>query len=230
MKNVITQIPAMKRASAKRIQGMTLLELVVAVGIVLILAALSLAWFSHLRSTKSALTCASRSRVLTQAWTLYAVDHQGRIMNVFQPDGWAGRTNEYWIVQIRPYLSGIKSSDPIGKKIYFCTEPCPITGQKYPWIGLSEQLDPYQPAPAAPTILLSRINEPSRTVVFACSLQEAYHQRWAAPGTPYNNTYTYPHGGRTKSTFSFADGHVETVTSRDSTGRAIRPPQFIYKP
>lgn len=179
----------------------------------------------------SASECATRARHLTQAWLLFAADNGGHIMNVAQPGGRTPTaeldTREYWIRQIPPYVDDARHNRPSGDRVYFCTEPCPLTGRERVWLGLNERLDPTQSArPAPPTLTLSQLHDPSRTVVFTCSMNEVYNNRWPVAG--HNDTGTFPHGNGTSSTFSFADGHVQLVETRGENGLYVRPPQFIY--
>jgi prepilin-type N-terminal cleavage/methylation domain-containing protein/prepilin-type processing-associated H-X9-DG protein len=210
--------------------GFNMVELLCAIGIAAILVLILLSTYSRVHSSMLSSECASRARVLTQGWLLFAADRGGRVMNSLQTPGWQGLTDEYWIVQMRPYVGGIKHNGPGGDKVYFCTEPCPIT-KKRAWIGMNEQLDPNR-SPVLEPPSLGQFEDPARTVVFSCATMELYHQKGnlGTGGSPYGNSFTYPHHRATSSNFSFADGHVESIVTRSEDGRPIKPSGFIYNP
>jgi prepilin-type N-terminal cleavage/methylation domain-containing protein len=65
------------------ISGLTLLELLVVIAIIGVLAGLLLPSLARARQSATRVPCASNLRQLTQAWLMYAEEHQGRLPSVF---------------------------------------------------------------------------------------------------------------------------------------------------
>jgi len=88
--------------------GFTLVELLVVVAIVALLVSILLPALAKAKDQVRTTVCATKQKNLMIAWTLYAEDHDGRIMPVwhgwgtpwFEPEGW-------WPLLIPPYISGI---------------------------------------------------------------------------------------------------------------------------
>lgn len=72
-----------KRHSRKDTSGLTLLELLVVIAIIGTLAGLLLPTLSRARQSATRVPCANNLRQLTQAWLMYAEEHQGRLPSVF---------------------------------------------------------------------------------------------------------------------------------------------------
>jgi prepilin-type N-terminal cleavage/methylation domain-containing protein/prepilin-type processing-associated H-X9-DG protein len=99
----------MKRRSCS---GFTLVELLVVVGIIAILASVAMPGYQAAIQRANSTGCASRMRLLGQAFDLYANDHDGRFPGRVTTPG-----NDKWPMLLQPYVSDTKNyvdpGDPI---------------------------------------------------------------------------------------------------------------------
>lgn len=225
--------PSFDRVGALR-DGFTLIELIVAVGIVTLIAALIFPAISKTRDSAIATKCAANQRIMFSALMSYANDND----NTF-PVSTPG-TNR-WFFQVAKYVPGFENQSmrndnligfkPAFSKIVICPIPEHAGWNDAPGTyGLHEGFGIYSDGPPekyAP-FRLSRISRPSRLPVLCCEGPEKgghvmrtngpnpYAQEKYGYSGPVNNSGPGPnHGG--KCNFTFLDGHTELrdVTKRD---------------
>lgn len=222
------------RAIGGRCKGFTLTELIVAVGIVALIATLILPAFSKSKEAAIAARCAANQRIMFSALMGYASDNN----NTF-PFSTPG-TNR-WFFRVSNYVPGfenqtIRNPNLIGvkpgyAKIVICPIPehagwndAPGTYGLNEGFGESSDGPPEKHTP----FQLSRISRPSRLPVLCCQgpLKGGHVMRTNGPNPyaaekygyagPVNNSGPGPnHEG--KCNFTFLDGHTELrdVTKRD---------------
>ena len=232
----------------------TLIELLVVIAIIAILASMLLPALNQARIKAKTVSCTSNQKGLGHGWSLYSLDHDGKIMPAYH--GFLPSDSEFikqtcWVPVISTYIK--KGS---GKEVNLWGAVCkPLTcpekdiiSPDFSWYGMNEKLDPFPnggPAGAGETtesvlnslMLVAKIKYPTRTVVFADANQLIYTDRW---GT----SFTYRHGGGSKySNFAFADGHVTSYLTKaknedfvgnnwspDGNIDGVPPQELIYDP
>jgi prepilin-type N-terminal cleavage/methylation domain-containing protein/prepilin-type processing-associated H-X9-DG protein len=115
----------MGRLSRCMPRGFTLLELLVAIAIIAILAALLFPVYASAREAARKATCQSNLRQVGMAFAMYVTDHDGMYPNTGEPRQAAGR---YWRWPLKPYLtyarregsSGPLSSEGQDRNVLWC--------------------------------------------------------------------------------------------------------------
>jgi prepilin-type N-terminal cleavage/methylation domain-containing protein/prepilin-type processing-associated H-X9-DG protein len=89
--------------------GFTLVELVVAIAILSVLAALAMPVYLGARELPRRATCASNLRQIGVAFSMYLADCDGAFPNTGDPYLWMGRR---WRWPLAPYLGEVLAADP----------------------------------------------------------------------------------------------------------------------
>ncbi len=89
--------------------GFTLVELVVAIAILSVLAALAMPVYLGARELPRRATCASNLRQIGVAFSMYLADCDGAFPNAGDPYLWMGRR---WRWPLAPYLGEVLAADP----------------------------------------------------------------------------------------------------------------------
>jgi len=220
------------RAAARH--AFTLVELLVVIGIIVLLLPALNAAREHARRAQ----CMSNLRNLTQAWMMYANDHNGMLCGVFVPKltddprilsmSWAGFGDDPSVGALWPYLKD--------QRVYYCpNRPLPSAIHHTPpshddYISYSINLmvgshvmapnsSNVSPEPFSVAFRIANIKRPASTFVFiephSTEGYPVYAPNFYAPPyfrgpvTIYGQLGTnHPLGGANGTTLSFADGHV----------------------
>jgi prepilin-type processing-associated H-X9-DG protein/prepilin-type N-terminal cleavage/methylation domain-containing protein len=209
--------------SASSSLGFTLTELIVVLGIIGILAALSLGAYSSILRTSKAMACMGNLRQLSQATILYTNDHGGSFPQADAPTTWD--------VSIQPYLGGSAQS-PIN--VLRCpADPRPLViipggnwqssyARSYAISAVSGDLGVSGSSWNATTTTSSRrlvqVASPNKMILFTECFAIGNYQfnsgySWTPAGEVDNSLY--PAGQLThgkQMNFAFVDGHVESLT------------------
>lgn len=150
-------------AGTRRWRAFTLIELMVAVGIVGLLMSILVPTVSRAREAAQRVVCASNMRQLTLGWMIYANDNKGRLVSShpYSP-GWVmpGNTEEA-ITQglLYPYLNAVK--------VYHC--PTDADGSRWVTYSMNDYLNPGNEVNQARYFGIRRITQilqPAETIVF----------------------------------------------------------------
>ncbi|GAB4180210.1 MAG: hypothetical protein Fur0032_21100 [Terrimicrobiaceae bacterium] len=208
----------MRPEFSKAPRGFTLVEVVVLLGVVAVLAALTFPSLSRSTSRAETAGCAAKLRSLGNAIHLYALDNQGEFPRSFHSAGAFGQPG--WTSSIFPYLSG--GSGDLDAENFRRLYRCPSHSEKNPFIysygmNVHFELDPngddYTGSPAT-WRRVSQVPHPTRTILLGESRPVPFgdhlmcHQ-WSTSTAAKNALAADRHEGRPS--FLFVDGHVENL-------------------
>ena len=208
--------------------GFTLVELLVVMGIVAILGALSFAGLSEMRSTAGNAACLSNIRQLATAGLLYSADHNSLLpaKNWFAEPGVSGSILGYLPQGSRELRKGVLTCPLLAR----ANRPGTGYGRTYgqntyaigsPWEAGGNVVEPYGPT------RLAQIPFPSRMIFFGDSLNPKWVAAWSAydySGTigpqgvgsnNYQDTGELPNQRGLQ--FAFLDGSARRVAATDLT-------------
>ena len=195
-------------------RGFTLVELLVAVGVIIVLASLLLPALSRAREHARRVACLSNARALTAAWLAYANDNRGRLCGAVPgpadrpgfhdwvasgPDEQALRDGVLW-----PYVSGAGA--------YRCPSDEVNATHTYVVNSWLNGEGPPAPGETVPALSLSRLREACETFVFMEHLDPGgcNDRSFRVPPFPSEDWTDLParavHGRA--GIVSFADGHA----------------------
>ena len=222
--------------------GLTLLELLCAIAVVLVLAALLFPLLAHFRKVAQNVRCAGNLRQIGIALQAYTSDHDGRLIPAA-----VIRSNLFWFDELNPYMGfpnyGPQSTFPDAAATntvfplpwQFCPAQKTETPERqevgYGWNYTEFGYTPSKPT-TNPNSNLRQVAEPARTIIIGDSRDSD-----AQPGTAFQGRYLYSdtpsllarrHGG--KGNYLMLDGHVEALSPKDLPANSplwkkIKPPQ-----
>jgi len=190
-----------------RESGLTLIEVFVSVGIILILATMALTGLPAVTDQRNRVVCMSNLRNISAAISAYSASNDGNMP--------PNNSKTSWWKELYPnYCSS--------KAIFAC--PADRTGFTKPEDIIKGKLsygplgwDSASNSKSAFNKKVSRFTNPTQSVILAeyFSKNRAVDNMnaWNYPGTVANTTY--PHQGSTKTLLLFLDGHVTSETEDD---------------
>lgn len=226
----------------RRPAGFTLLELLCAIAVLLVLAALFFPLLAHFRKVAQNVRCAGHLRGIGTGLIAYASDHGGGLIPAA-----VIRTNLFWFDELNPYLG----YPQYGPQSVFPEATATHTAFPLPWqLCPAQKLEAperqevgygwnymefgYTPSKTSthPDSNLRQVTEPARTIIIGDSKDND-----AQPGNTFQSRYLYSdtpsllarrHGG--KGYYLMLDGHVEALSPQDLPAKSplwkkIKPPQ-----
>ncbi len=205
--------------------GFTLIELLVVLGIISVLAALSVSAVTTGITRARQAECASNLRQIGTGLLLYATDNGG----VLPETSHTGQTNRSWIYTVAPYLGDvdeirISPADPNAKR-------------RRAEGGTSYTLNSivFNPSYDAVGQIVTRFNrlplipKPSQTLLattvsdrkFGVGADHTHSEEWRSWGAVLVDITPDRHGGngrdrsQGRSNYLYADGHVATISAAD---------------
>ncbi len=205
-----------RRESAGQ-SGFTLLELLIAVAIVGVLAALVLGMMSRLKDRANGVKCANTLRQVGTALFSYVSDNDGALIPGSEPE-----PNKLWYNVLEPYMGGPEIDVNSGNRPAW--QECPSKvfrtkdrfsvgyGWNYTFFGTSWADGEYTKWYYGYGARMAGVPEPSKTIIIGDSMD------LNKVTESYQNIYIYfaydlfakRHGG--KGNYLFLDGHVEGLT------------------
>ncbi len=195
-----------------RRRGFTLVELLVVIAIIITLAAVLAGVGPRLLAGSRTVNCARNLRQIGMATTMYAGDHNLKLPSTSHQGG-----GKSWTLTLRPYaneaLTAKCAMDPNKKR----ERTYVINDFLTPHPDGADHLD-YS--------VLAKIDRPEATFLFAEAATShssdhfhfsPYHGGEIPPAVFEYQISTGVHGG--KANYLFADGHVETLTKRETRTR-----------
>lgn len=197
-------------------RGMTLPELLVAIALIGVMAALGAAGMSAASAARDLGVCAARLRSAASGVLLFASDHAGAFPRSSHSS--AAFREPGWMRSIAPYAGGPKPGDPVGWRAFLdgplhCPRD-PRPAQCSFVLNVYFELDPdYDDYPGSPAIwrTLPSVPRPSSTVLLAEGATRADHAMahfWEGDSGG-GEIAKRRHGSRAH--YAFADGHVELL-------------------
>ena len=194
----------MKRVTSPRLQAFTLIELLVVILIILVLASLLFPVFGLIREKGLRAKCLSNLHHLSLAWNSYVSDNKGALPNpVVGAGGWVGADSPTNIE------NGVLYAYVNGTNVYRCP------GQPASAYRVSYSINTNAIGD------LTAIANPPRLLLFIEELDSSYTYGPGGAFSMNNTASTWIDSPavwhRTGSSLSFADGHVEYWTWKNST-------------
>jgi prepilin-type N-terminal cleavage/methylation domain-containing protein len=203
-------------AVCSRRKGWTLVELLVAIGIVLLLASLGFPAAKRVLDNAKFTKCSSNLRQWGMGFQSYLNDHDGYFPQQAEV---LGDANTQWQELIAPYLVGFSTAT--GKRFTMRDRfRCPndkTTGIVY---GGNTYLRPSQYSKAPPKLI--SLNK--KLADFALMAENYTGEYWDTHPWNGNNGLDYTRhtiGGKSLANFLFADMHVEALSYDDTLKRPV---------
>lgn len=134
-----TWTPGLERPAGFSARAFSMLELLVAIGLVVILATILFTTVRSLTSSGNRTACLSNLRGLAAAIRLHVADNNGHLPHRDQTPDEADRlvgTGRQWSIQLLPYL-GVEQPAELGARSpFYCPAADPLNPQ-HPWLSLS---------------------------------------------------------------------------------------------
>lgn len=205
-----------------RTRAFTLLELLLAMGIVCVLAALGSAGYSSMQSQARTVQCVNKMRTLGSGVLLYAQDHDGEFPR--SSHSAYGRGQPGWGRSISPYLGeGDVTADDAWQRVYDRNFVCPkdaswVEGWSYA-LNVYYELETYERYEGKPATWhrLVQVPQPTRTILIAECKHSGFmgdhvmSHLWSRAESALGAIDATRHGARAGSHYVFVDGHVEAM-------------------
>lgn len=230
-----------ERRKSRATRGFTVMELLLAVVIVSVLAALTSAGFSNLNSQAKATQCMSKLRGLGAGILLYTQDHDGEFPR--SSHSAYGKGQPGWGRSIVGYLGESEyGSEEAWKNAYARHFVCPqdsswVEGWSYA-LNVHFELETYERYTGKPATWhrLIQVPQPSRTLLLAESQHSGFMgdhvmcHLWSGLGSARTALDTTRHGSKAGAYYVFVDGHVEALdveaTFNPATGANLWNPSL----
>lgn len=197
----------------RRSGAFSLTELIVSIGILLVLAALTTAGVGTWLQAAQRTDCAAKLRTIGQGIALYAADNDGKL-----PSRWISSPWEYWHMQIYPYLADGRPIT-LGETLFQCPSARDRVDNNfwstsctyaYNFSVLGYGDNPWEPESARDGVKLVSFPRPSRVLAVTEWPVEVNESWWTSvPGWEPNGEPPDLHGGIINALF--LDGHVEPM-------------------
>jgi prepilin-type processing-associated H-X9-DG protein/prepilin-type N-terminal cleavage/methylation domain-containing protein len=212
------------RASPK---GLTLVELLVVITIIVVLAALSTLGVSRLRSSARGANCTSNLRQIGAAMLSYAGDNSGQLPPLEDRTKPGDGLNGIWpqIIADGGHLPRLLNRDKklsCGAGVWACPD-CTTVQTNYQGYGAAEAtvLKVMRASvPGSGSLRLAEISVPERTWLVgdtannAKDLKTGWYAIWANP-KQWSNSHSPAARHNGKVNVCMVDGHVESLTMKD---------------
>lgn len=226
--------------AAKSPRGFTLVEILVAVGIISALIVLVITYIPSMRNSAETASCTSNLRQLGSLIHLYAQDNNNRFPPI-RADNTASNATLYWRRAILPYM-GLSAS---GDDLYKSKLTCPLVRRSIisaggqPDVcsfGMNIYLSEVENSRKSRGIPFSRLSTPAKTLMAT----ESYIVSNKTPSpelqqTDFRNSaydkYWNPHRGMQN--ILYCDGHIEAFRDARQLGDPPynpKSPQDIWTP
>ena len=211
------------RCTPHRVRAFTLVELLVVIGIIALLISILMPALSKAKEAANRTACMSNQRQLTRAWTIYAQDNKGILINpATDSTGWIGAANDEASIR-----GGLMWKYTRSLAIYHC--PC-----DYSWHLASYTINDYLngswSAISPHARKTSNIHKASETFVFI----DEFDPRIAGSGVNQGAFVVLKSGAQWVDfpaqwhsrgyPVSFADGHGEYYRMSDQRTWTIKAP------
>lgn len=212
------------KASAK---GITLVEILVVITIIVVLAALSTVGVTKVRSAARAATCTSNIRQIGAAIISYATDNNGQLPALEDRTKPGDGLKAIWprLVADAGYLEPVINSKgklSCGAGVWACPD-CTVVQTNYQGYGGAEgtvMKVMKGTQPGSGSLRLSQIPDPERTWLIgdtanqANDLKSGWYAVWGNPSKWSNAHAPAPrHGGKVN--VCMVDGHVESLSLKE---------------
>lgn len=239
MKSKPTNIHSIRFQTAPkpRARGLTLVELLIVITIILILAFFSFFGISKARAAARSAVCASNLRQIGAAMLFYANDNNGQLPPLEDRTGandglrgiwpeFLAETNASGVPNPRggyiPRERNRNNTLSCGAGVWACPE-CTVLQTNYQGYGVAEgtvmKVKRGTTPAAKGSLRLSEIPNPERTwlvgdaVKTATNLQSGWYAIWANPGSWGGQSPGARHAGKVN--VCMADGHMERLTLKE---------------
>ena len=208
-------------------KGMTLVELLVVITIIVVLAALSTVGVSRVRSAARGATCTSNLRQIGTAILSYATDNSGQLPPLEDRTNPGDGLKGIWpqIIADRGYLP--KATNRAGKLscgagVWACPD-CTVVQPNYNGYGAAEgtvMKVKRSSLPDSGSLRLAQIPNPERTWLvgdtanFPKDLKSGWYAIWANP-KQWTNSHSPAARHSGKVNVCMVDGHVESLTMKE---------------
>lgn len=221
--------PSRIRTNSARItpRGLTLIEILVVITIVVVLVALSTFGFARVRSAARGATCMSNLRQVGTAMLSYAADKNGELPPLEDRTGGGDSLKGIWpqIIADGGYLPRVLNSagrNSCGAGVWACPD-CTIVQTNYNGYGGAEgtvMKVRKGSQPGSRSLRLAEISNPERTWLVgdtansAKDLKSGWYAIWANPKSwTGSHVPAARHGGKVN--VCMVDGHVESLTRKE---------------
>lgn len=196
-------------------RAFTLTELLTAIAIIGMLAAILIPVTGRVRDSARSSQCVSNLRQLTQAALLYAQDNNGRLPPTYNSP--AGNARAWWQYLYPDYCDGASvfkcpaDETEFSGGATFIRDGRTLADGKVsygiPGTGGTDGLK-------AADKRLASFTSPSRMCLFTDfeHADRRLSQSWFGNWPQYVNQMIFPHGGNQKANFAFLDGHIVLLT------------------
>lgn len=222
--NTSTLLKPKHRATSR---GMTLVEILVVITIIVVLAALTTVGVTRIRSAARGATCTSNLRQLGAAMISYATDKNGQLPPLHDFNGENDRFQGIWPANIADggYLPRVRDKSgnmSTGAGVWACPD-CTVVDGNYNGYGVAEgsvMNNAYSSRPGSGSMRISAIPRPERTWLVGDALQRpgnlktGWYAIWANPADWASSSGPAArHGGKVN--VCMVDGHVESLTMKE---------------
>jgi prepilin-type processing-associated H-X9-DG protein/prepilin-type N-terminal cleavage/methylation domain-containing protein len=210
-------------------RGLTLIEILVVITIIVVIAALSTLGFSRVRSAARGANCVSNLRQVGGAMLAYAVDNSGQLPPLEDRTAANDGLKAIWprLVATGGYLDLVPNSlgkASCGAGVWACPD-CTIVQTNYNGYGAAEGTVMQVKKGSVPnsgSLRLAQIPNPERTWLVgdaankANDLETGWYAVWANP-TNWKSAHVPAarHGGKVN--VCMVDGHVESLSMKELT-------------
>lgn len=208
-------------------RGITLVELLVVITIIVVLAAISTVGIARVRSAARGATCTSNLRQLGTAILSYATDKNGQLPPLEDRTGGGDSLKGIWpqILANAGYLERVINKNgklSCNAGVWACPD-CTVVQTNYQGYGAAEGtvMNVMKGSlPGSGSLLLAQIPNPERTWLVGDTadkpkdLKTGWYAIWGKPKQWANSHSPAPrHGGKVN--VCMVDGHVESLTMKE---------------